>query len=60
MNATQYIYTLKTTIKQKNPKKTLPFENGGQITDFASCHFDFGENLKHHFRKRIVSVKFGS
>ena len=29
------------------------FQNGGQITDFYLCHFDFGQILKKHFSKGI-------
>ena len=56
MNATLYIYTLNRIIF--NQKNDLPFQNASQITDFASRHFDFGENLKNHFPKGICQWNF--
>ena len=38
---------------KKKIENVVPFQNGGQITDFISRYFDFGQNLKNHFPKGI-------
>ena len=54
MNATLYIHKKIIIFKQKNNlQNDLPFQNGHQITDFISRHFDFGENLEDYFSKEI-------
>ena len=54
---TIYVRTIKNhTSKKKKKKKNeevVPFQNGGQISDFISHHFDFGHNFKNYFPKRI-------
>ena len=53
-NLHHYVRTIKITILQKKIENVVPFQNGGQITDFYfSHHFDFGQNLRKHFSKRI-------
>ena len=40
--------------KKKIFQNVVPFQNGGQITDFNSArHFDFGQLWKNHFPKGI-------
>ena len=53
-------YTFKQ--QQKNQKNELPFQNGGQIADFASRHFDFSKKKKIEkpLFQRNFSMKFGS
>ena len=42
------------TIKNHNSeKKVVPFQNGGQISDFYFMSLHFGRNLKNHFPKEI-------
>ena len=63
MNATLYIYTLKSTLlKQENQKLIYRFKMATKLPIhlspikspiFASRHFDFGENLKNHFSRGI-------
>ena len=48
------LYTLITTIfQEKKYKIFVPFQNGGQITDFHFAAFQFRPNLKNHFPKGI-------
>ena len=54
MEFAPYMYGLyKITILQKKIENVVPFQNGGQITDFYLRHFDFGQNLKNLFPKGI-------
>ena len=55
MNTSLYDYTLKTTIfnfQAKNTPRKLPFQNGGQITDFRFASFQFSI-FKNRFPKEI-------
>ena len=36
---------------EKKIENVVPFQNGGQITDFYFAPFDFGQYLKNHFPK---------
>ena len=51
---TPYVYTLITTIfQEKKYKIFVPFQNGGQITDFHFVSFRFWSKFENHFPKGI-------
>ena len=56
---TPNVYTLITTIFQ-GKKKILPFQNGGQITDFHFASFRFRPKFEKPLSQRNFSMKFGS
>ena len=60
LNATLYIYKLKSTIfkkkkrflkKNNNNKKIYRFKMAAKLLIFASRHFDFEENVQNYFPK---------
>ena len=58
---TPYVYTLITTIFQgKKYKIFVPFQNGGQITDFHFATFRFRPKFEKPLSQRNFSMKFGS
>ena len=58
---TPYVYTLITTIfQEKNKKIFVPFQNGGQITDFHFASFRFRPKFEKPLSQRNFSMKFGS
>ena len=48
------------TILQKKNLNVVPFQNGGQITDFYFASFRFWPNFEKPFSKKNFSMKFGS
>ena len=58
---TPYVYTLITTIfQEKKYKIFVPFQNGGQITDFHFALFWFRPKFEKPLSQRNFSMKFGS
>ena len=58
---TPYVYTHITTIFQgKKYKIFVPFQNGGQITDFHFASFRFRPKFEKPLSQRNFSMKFGS
>ena len=56
---TPYVYTLITTIfQEKKYKIFVPFQNGGQITDFHFASFRFRPKFEKPLSQR--EMKFGS
>ena len=56
-----YIYTLITTIfQEKKYKIYVPFQNGGQITDFHFATFRFRPKFEKPLSQRNFSMKLGS
>ena len=48
-----YVWTTKNYNSEKKNENVVPFQNGGQITDFYFASFRLGQNLKNHFPKGI-------
>ena len=58
---TPYVYTLITTIfQEKKYKIFVPFQNGGQITDFHFASFRFRPKFEKPLSQKNFSMKFGS
>ena len=58
---TPYVYTLiTTTFQEKKNKIFVPFQNGGQITDFHFASFRFRPKFEKTLFQRNFSMKFGS
>ena len=58
---TPYVYTLITTIfQEKKYKIFVPFQNGGQITDFHFASFRFRPKFEKPLSQRNFSMKCGS
>ena len=58
---TPYVYTLiTTTFQEKKYKIFVPFQNGGQITDFHFASFRFRPKFEKPLSQRNFSMKFGS
>ena len=56
MKFAPYMYgTLKNHNSAKKKLNVVPFQNGGQITDFISRRFDFGQILKTTFPKKFFN-----
>ena len=55
-----YIYTNHNHISGKKYKIYVPFQNGGQITDFCSAAFRFRPKFEKPLSQRNFSMKFGS
>ena len=61
MKFAPYMYrTWKITILQKTFFNVVPFQNGGQITDFCFASFRFWPNFEKPLSQRNFSMKFGS
>ena len=61
MTFAPYMYgTKKITILQKHFLNVVPFQNGGQITDFYFVLFRFWPNFEKPLSQRNFSMKFGS
>ena len=57
---TPYVYTLITTIfQEKKYKIFVPFQNGGQITDFHFASFRFRPKFEKPLSQRNFLMKFG-
>ena len=54
------IYVRAITILQKKFQDDVPFQNGGQITDFYFASFRFWPNFEKPLSQKIFSMKFGS
>ena len=58
---TPYVYTLiTTTFHEKKYIIFVPFQNGGQITDFHFASFRFRPKFEKPLSQRNFSMKFGS
>ena len=63
MKFAPYMYgTKKHHNSEKKIKKSnvVPFQNGGQITDFYFASFRFWPNFEKPLSQRMFSMKFGS
>ena len=57
---TIYMYTNHNHISGKKYKIFVPFQNGGQITDFHFASFRFRQKFEKLLSQRNFSLKFGS
>ena len=60
---TIYVWAIKnynSAKKKKKKKNDVPFQNGGQITDFYFTSFRFWPNFEKTLSQRNFSMKFGS
>ena len=57
---TIYVRDKKITILQNCFLNVVPFQNGGQITDFYFASFRFWPNFEKPLFQRNFSMKFGS
>ena len=46
--------------KKKKIENVVPFQNGGQITDFYFASFQFWPKFEKPLSQKIFSMKFGS
>ena len=53
MKFAPYMYALSKTHNSGGTKNVVPFQNGGQITNFYFAPFRFCQNLKNHFLKEF-------
>ena len=61
MKFAPYMYgSEKITILQKNLENVVPFQNGGQITDFYFASFRFWPTFEKPLSQKNFSMKFGS
>ena len=57
---TIYVRVIKNFNSAKNVLNVVPFQNGGQITNFCFASFRFWPNFEKPLSQRNFSMKFGS
>ena len=57
---TIYAWTIQNHNSEKKNQNVVPFQNGGQITDFYFASFQFWPKFEKPLSQRNFSIKFGS
>ena len=57
---TIYVWTIKNHNSEKKNQNVVPFQNGGQITNFYFASFRFWSKFEKPLSQRNFSMKFGS